>query len=170
MGGISVLVLMSIASFIFAIFLAIIVYEIAVYIFESVSIMCMCKNLKYKAPIIAWIPFYNKYLLGKIVGNKVLGITLVSLNILTICSLIGSYIQTPYSTVSFIIFLIFSLIVFLLDIIIAHKVYAKSEMKYGDLLTVLSVISIGFLRPIFLFMIRNKINNKESQGQLSNKL
>lgn len=162
MGGISVLFLMSILSFIFAmflaIFLAIIIYKIAVYFFESVSIMCMCKNLKYKAPFAAWIPFYNKYLLGKIAGNKVLGTILALLNGLIVCSLIGSYTQTQYSTVTFVIFLICSLVSFLFDIIIAHKIYTKSKIKYSDLLTVFSVISIGILRPIFLFMIRNKIN------------
>ncbi|MDE6284219.1 MAG: hypothetical protein K2M17_00530, partial [Bacilli bacterium] len=122
MGGISVLFLMGVFSFIFAIFLVIIVYEIAVYFFESVSIMCMCKNLKCKAPFTAWVPFYNKYLLGKIAGNKVLGIILASLNVLFVFSLIGSYSKTQYSTAAFIIFLICSLVSFLFDIIIAHKI------------------------------------------------
>ena len=38
------------------------------YVFESIAIMEMSKNLEYKAVGTAWIPFYNKYLLGKIVG------------------------------------------------------------------------------------------------------
>lgn len=66
MGGISVLFLMSILSFMFltfiAMFLAIIIYVIMTYIFESISIMCISKNLQYKATFTAWIPFYNFFL------------------------------------------------------------------------------------------------------------
>ena len=162
MGGISVLFLMSILSFIFAIIIAILVYQIAVYFFESISIMCMCKNLKYKAPITAWIPFYNKYLLGKIAGSKVLGTILASLNGLTFLFLMFSYSKGKYGGISSLMFLICSLIGFLFDIIVAHKVYDKAEIKYGDLLTVFSVLTVGILRPIFLFMIRNKVSIRDA--------
>ncbi len=162
MGGISVLFLMSIFSFILFAHIAIIIYEIAVYIFESVSIMCMCKNLKYKAPIIAWLPFYNKYLLGKIAGSKSLGIILSSLNFLMVGSLILSYSKNLNSGVFSIIFLICALVGFLFDIIVAHKIYDKAEIKYGDLLTVFSVLTVGILRPIFLFMIRNKVSIRDA--------
>ena len=158
MGGISVLFLMSIFSFILFALIAIIIYEIAVYIFESVSIMCMCKNLKYKAPITAWLPFYNKYLLGKVSGNQVLGIISSLSNIVMICSGIYSYTSTEFSVLAFIIFLIFGLLSFIFDIVLAHKIYAKFKIKYVDLLTVFSVLSIGILRPIFLFLVRNKID------------
>lgn len=162
MGGISVLVLMSILSFIFAIILVLLVYQVMVYFFESISIMCMCKNLKYNAPITAWIPFYNKYLLGKISGSKSLGIILASLNFLMVGSLILSYSKNLNSGVFSIIFLICALVGFLFDIIVAHKIYDKAEIKYGDLLTVFSVLTVGILRPIFLFMIRNKVNIRDA--------
>ena len=77
MAGFSISILMSIIMFMYlffiAIFVAIILYLIISYTFEGISIMCMGKKLKYKNIFTAWIPFYNKYVLGKISNSKVLG-------------------------------------------------------------------------------------------------
>ena len=66
MGGLSVIVLMNILLFLYiffiTIFVAIILYIVISYTFEGISIMCMSKNMGYKNPFTAWIPFYNKYL------------------------------------------------------------------------------------------------------------
>lgn len=168
MGGISVLFLMSILSFMFftfiAIFLAIIFYVIVTYIFESISIMGMSKNLEYRATFTAWIPFYNKYLLSKIAGSKKLGVILALFNIGTVGTGLYCYFQTEFNYIVFIMFLVCIFVGFILDIIVSHKIYMKGTKKYGDILTVLNVVSFGILRPIFLFVIRNKVkkeNDKE---------
>lgn len=165
MGGISVLLLMGFLSFMFftfvAIFLAIIVYEIIAYIFESITIMCMSKNLKYKAPFTAWIPFYHKYLLGKIVGNKVLGVILTFLNIAIVWIGIYCYVQFEMNPILFIIFLLCVFIAFILDIVLSHKIYVNTINQNGNILTILSILTFGILRPIFLFSIRNKVKKTE---------
>ena len=111
MGGISVILLMGILSAIFyiflAIFLLIIIYQIMTYIFESIAIMEMSKNLEYKAVGTAWIPFYNKYLLGKIAGHKILGIIVAVLNGITAVSGTYCYIQTQPNPAIFVIFLVY---------------------------------------------------------------
>ena len=161
MGGISVLILMTILSFIFFIFvaaaLAIIVYTVITYIFESISIMCICKNLQYKAPATAWIPFYNKYLLGKIIGNKILGTITGIINLATIIIGIYCYNLSVLEPIAFAMFLVFLLLGFILDIVISHKIYKNATKKYGDILTILSILSLGVLRPIIIFIIRNKV-------------
>ena len=161
MGGISVFILMTIFSFVLfifiAIFIAIIICEVITYIFESMAIMQMSKNLKYKVPFTAWIPFYNKYLLGKIVGNKILGIIVAVLNGITAFSGTYCYIQTQPNPAIFVIFLVCVLIGFILDIIISHKIYKNATDKYGDIYTILSILTLGILRPIFLFIVRNKV-------------
>ena len=161
MGGISVLILMGILSFMFftfvAIFLAIVVYTVITYIFESIAIMSMSKNLGYKAIYTSWIPFYNKYLLGKIAENKVLGGIAAISNIIITGVGIYCYIQNEFQPIIFLIFLTCVLIGFILDIVISHKIYVKAINKYGDILTIFSVLTLGLLRPIFLFIIRNKI-------------
>lgn len=167
MGGISVLFLMSILSFMFftfiAIFLAIIVYVIITYIFESISIMNMSKNLQYKATFAAWIPFYNKYLLSKIAGSKILGLILTLFNIGTVCIGLYCYFQNEFNYIVFIMFLICIFVGFILDIVVSHKIYINVTPKYGDILTVLSVLTFGILRHIFLFIIRNKINRENDK-------
>ena len=54
MGGFSVVVLMSILSFIYlffiAIFVAVVLYIIMSYTFQGISIMCMCKNIGINNP------------------------------------------------------------------------------------------------------------------------
>lgn len=167
MGGISVLFLMSILSFMFftfiAIFLAIIIYVIMTYIFESISIMCISKKLQYKATFTAWIPFYNKYLLSKIAGSKVLGLILALFNIGTVCTGLHCYFQAEFNYIVFIIFLICIFVGFILDIVVSHKIYKNVTPKYGDILTVLSVLTFGILRPIFLFIIRNNVKKEDNK-------
>ena len=122
MGGLSVIILMNILLFLYiffiTIFVAIILYIVISYTFEGISIMCLSKNMGYKNTFTAWIPFYNKYLLGSIAGNKIMGI--------------------------------------ILDTIISHKIYISHTNKYRDILTIFNILSFGLLRPIFLFMVRNK--------------
>ena len=88
MGGLSVIFLMSILSFIFLIYISLLVitviYVIISYIFEGMTITTINKNLNHKHQYTAWIPFYNKYLLGTIAGNKVLGYLTAILNFINI--------------------------------------------------------------------------------------
>lgn len=74
MAGVSVVVLILFLFFIYLILFAIFILSTLInYIFESISVMCMSKSLGYKNNITSWIPFYNKYILGKISGNKIMG-------------------------------------------------------------------------------------------------
>ena len=100
----------------------------------------------YKNTFTAWIPFYNKYLLGSIAGNKIMGIISGILSFASIYLGIYFYIHKELEIVLFII----------LDTIISHKIYISHTNKYGDILTIFNILSFGLLRPIFLFIIRNK--------------
>ena len=97
MAGFSISILMSIIMFMYlffiAIFVAIILYLIISYTFEGISIMCMGKKLKYKNIFSAWIPFYNKYVLGKISNSKVLGMISCVLSFISVLLGIRFYIQ-----------------------------------------------------------------------------
>ena len=156
MAGFSISILMSIIMFMYlffiAIFVAIILYLIISYTFEGISIMCMGKKLKYKNIFTAWIPFYNKYVLGKISNSKVLGMISCVLSFISVLLGIRFYIQQELEVALFIV-LIISLIV---DTIISHKIYKARANKYGDILTIFNILSFGLLRPIFLFILRNK--------------
>ena len=60
--------------------------------------------------------------------------------------------------------MIFIAIEFILNSIIAYKIYKKTTNKYGDILTVFNVLTLGMLSPIFLFIIRNKIKIVEEEN------
>ena len=77
MGGISVIFLMSFLSLIYFMFIAIlsfiIIYIVISYTMTSITVMSMRKKLKYKNNFISFIPVFNKYLLGNLVNEKLLG-------------------------------------------------------------------------------------------------
>lgn len=160
MGGISVLFLMGLLSFIYffiiSIIAIIIFYVLVSYIFESISIVSMSKRLKYKNAYTGWIPFYNKYILGKIGNSKPLGITLVITTLISTITIILFFVFKEPQSILIIFFLLSALITFILNIILSHKIFNKYSNKYKDIMTILSILSLGFLRPIFLFIIRNE--------------
>lgn len=159
MGGFSVVLLMSIFSFMFLFFLAVFagvaIYTVVSYAFESIFIMARRKKSGYRCSFTAWIPFYNKYLLGKIAGSSTLGAVTGVLALVSVGLSTYLYIHREPELVPFMILALILLVVFILNTIIAHRVYAKSAGKYSDALTILSVLSLGLLRPVFLFALRN---------------
>ena len=66
------------------------------------------------------------------------------------------YIQQELEVALFIVLIISLIVTFILDTIISHKIYKTRANKYGDILTIFNILSFGLLRPIFLFILRNK--------------
>ena len=162
MGGISVIFLMCIFSvwvFVFtAIFATIVIFAVINYIFESISISCIGNKMNCSFKFISWIPFYNKFLLGKIGGNKIIGGILGILNLFIVLFGIYFFVNTKTNYIIVCIFILCLLLSFILDTILSYKIYSKAVNKYSSLLTVLNILSIGILRPIILFVIRNKVS------------
>ena len=147
MGGFGIAILFSLFSFIYLFFVAIaigvILYLLYSYVFQSIASMCMLKNIGYAYPFTAWIPFYHKYLLGKIANKQILGAISGVLSFISICLCVLFSILT----ISFMTTLI-------IETIIAHQIY-KTHTKYADIFTIFTILSFGILKPIFLFIIRN---------------
>ena len=78
------------------------------------------------------------------------------LSFIAICLGTRLYINKKLEIVLFIILVISLIITFILDTMIAHRIYKSRANKYEDILTVFNILSLGLLRPIFLFIIRNK--------------
>ena len=161
MGGISVMLLMGMLSAMYMFFIAVIavliIYFAVSYVFESIA--AMCKNLYYKHSGTAWIPFYNKYLLGKIAGNKALGIIegVLNLSIATVAVLFFCF-ELEIGIIGLIALLACAIASFVIDVIIADKIIKNLNIRYSDVLTVVNVLTFGLLRPIILFIFRNKQN------------
>lgn len=134
-------------------------YLIMSYTFYCISIMSMLKKSSAKKIYPAWIPFYNKYLLGKISENKAMGIISSILSLISIVLIICFFISKKLEIVLFITLVISFIITFILDTIISHKIYKICASKYAEVLTVFNVLTLGVLQPIFLFILRNKFIN-----------
>ena len=156
MGGISVMLLMGMLSAMYVFFIAVIAVLI---IYFAVSYVFECKNLYYKHSGTAWIPFYNKYLFGKIAGNKALGIIegVLNLSIATVAVLFFCF-ELEIGIIGLIALLACVIASFVIDVIIADKIFKNLNIRYSDVLTVVNVLTFGLLRPIILFIFRNKQN------------
>lgn len=154
MGALSVFFLMGILSTLFLIFVSLFIGILCTYVvgylFEGFLVSSLLDTKHYRG----WIPFYNKYLLGNITGNHVLGI------ISSICAfpvlIIGYvlFVMDELNYLLFVVFLVILIIGFIVDHIIAYHFLSK-RCKYASWLIVLSVFSCGFLRPIILFITKN---------------
>lgn len=163
MGGISVMLLMGMLSAVYVFFImaiaVLIIYFAVSYVFESIAAMSMCKNLYYKHSGTAWIPFYNKYLLSKIAGNKVLGIVegVLNLTIATVAVLFFAF-ELEIGIIGLIALLACVIASFVIDVIISDKIFKNLNVRYSDVLTVINALTFGLSRPIILFIFRNKQN------------
>lgn len=154
MGALSVFFLMGILSTLFLIFVSLFIGILCTYVvgylFEGFLVSSLLDTKNYRG----WIPFYNKYLLGNITGDHVLGIisSLCAFPVLIIGYVLFAMDELNY--LLFVVFLVILIIGFIVDHIIAYHFLSK-RCKYASWLIVLSVFSCGFLRPIILFITKN---------------
>lgn len=154
MGALSVFFLMGILSTLFLIFVSLFIGILCTYVvgylFEGFLVSSLLDTKNYRG----WIPFYNKYLLGNITGDHVLGIisSICALPVLIIGYVL--FVMDELNYLLFVVFLVVLIIGFIVDHIIAYHFLSK-RCKYASWLIVLSVFSCGFLRPIILFITKN---------------
>ena len=154
MGALSVFFLMGILSTLFLIFVSLFIGILCTYVvgyfFEGFFVSSLLDTKTYRG----WFPFYNKYLLGNITGDHVLGIisSLCAFPVLIIGYVL--FVMDELNYLLFVVFLVILIIGFIVDHIIAYHFLSK-RCKYASWLIVLSVFSCGFLRPIILFITKN---------------
>lgn len=154
MGALSVFFLMGILSTLFLIFVSLFIGILCTYVVGYLFEGFLVSSLLDTKTDRGWIPFYNKYLLGNITGDRVLGIisAICALPVLIIGYVLFAMDELNYCL--FVVFLIILIIGFIVDHIIAYHFLSK-RCKYASWLIVLSVFSCGFLRPIILFITKN---------------
>lgn len=154
MGALSVFFLMGILSTLFLIFVSLFIGILCTYVvgylFEGFLVSSLLDTKHYRG----WIPFYNKYLLGNITGDRVLGIisSICAFSVLIIGYVL--FVMDELNYLLFVVFLVILIIGFIVDHIIAYHFLSK-RCKYASWLIVLSVFSCGFLRPIILFVTKD---------------
>ena len=74
MGFIGVIVLALVGVLLLALMILTLIYLIVSYILQSLSVKKLFTFSGKKICVRAWIPFYHKYLLGKIANHKIIGV------------------------------------------------------------------------------------------------
>lgn len=142
------------------VFLVVALITIFNYFMESFALYRLCKNNDYKNPILAWIPFYNRIILGEFADNKKMGYATFILNIIYwilffifiyFIDYIPEGIRNAWSTGITVI----SLVTYVLNIILVHLIMKKCIPKAADILTVINVFTFGISKAIVLFVLRN---------------
>lgn len=155
MGGISVLFLMGILSTIFLFFIFIFISMVFTYmigyLFEGLTVSSYLSEKRY----LAWVPFYNKYLLGNITGDHQLGIISAICSAPTIIMGYVLFMMGELNYTLFVVFLIILIVGFIVDHIIAYH-YISQRSKYANILIIISVLTLGVLRPIILFILKDR--------------
>lgn len=168
MGGISVMFLLGMLSFLFFVFIAVLVlaviFTVVRYILDGISVMRMAENLKFRHSGTVWIPFYNSFMIGKIAGNRALGAVSGAFLFVSAGLSIYFYVVGESNDALFAVLLVCLLVAFITDTVLSHRIYRNALGVYGDILTVLTVISLGILRPILLFIIRNRVHEKATEN------
>ena len=102
MAGFGVLIVSGILSAIFLFFIAVFAaaaaYIMASYVLEGFSIACMHKKAGDAHTFPAWIPFYSKYLLGKLADRRVMGAVSALLTLLSVCLCVYFYVCRELNT------------------------------------------------------------------------
>lgn len=146
-------------------YIAIIIWfiiKIVSYIFESIGLTNIAKKENYKYPYIAWILGISHYILGKYCSDKdektdkrhgiiyCILTTVKTIFVILICS--TKIIGNPAIMV---IVIIYFIIYYIIDMIYMNKFY-KKVYKKPEIFTVLTVITLGILKPIFIYTAKIK--------------
>lgn len=129
------------------------VISFILYIFKSFGLLRIAKSENYKYPYIVWIPIVSNYVLGKYCMDKNKSIIY---SILTAINLVVStYLFYLNNEILFYISLIYIVIYFIIDMMVMNKFY-KKVYKTPELFTILTVITLGLLKGIFIYTARIK--------------
>ncbi len=133
--------------------------SVLLYIFNSVGLYKIANREKDKNAYIAWVPYLNRITESKIAfGSSTLGIVMVALQVLSVVFMIitifSTKMQTSVLVLLGLISFIFSSIFKVIDFIGHYKMYEKYG-KSSVIMTILDIISLGILGPLFIFAIRN---------------
>lgn len=126
-------------------------YLVYSYILESIFRMNTCGGPKWTA----WIPFYGQYQLGRLAGMEKLGILTAVCHPAAILLAVW-WVCDP---------LVFSWCCLLLPLVVGFicknmtvsEIFKVRAGERADLYNILSMVTLGALRPIFLFVIRKKV-------------
>ena len=130
-------------------------FIIVLYILSGIGLMGITNKLGQKGSWMAWVPIFNFYLMGKLAFTKIIGWIIVVLIFLgssyssTINGVTktGTILPAPFNAIA-------GYILAALLLTSIYRIYSKVSEK-AVVMMIFTVLSFGFLTPVFLFAIRN---------------
>lgn len=126
-------------------------YLLYSYMLESIFRMRTCGVPAWQA----WIPFYGQVLLGGLVRRKRLGI-LTAVCHGAVIALAVWWVYDPL-TITWHCLLLSLVAGFAAKSVIAGEIFRNWEEDRAGVYLILSILTLGALRPIFLFALRKKV-------------
>lgn len=150
---------------------AILIITAMKYVFESIFLYKYSKRAGYPHPLTAWIPIYNKCILGRAAGKENYGKYIcvfvcirITYHIFTnIVFLMADAINNDMlseaiskcTEMMYLLPVVLLLVGFILNLYLAHIIIKRAFPETAIFLTLLNIFTLGFSRPIILFIIRN---------------
>lgn len=134
------------------------------YAFNSIGLYKISKREDEPLSILSWVPYLNKYILGRVAfKSNVQAIIMTILVIIEFIASAGVLFVKDIQIVHILsaIVAVLSLLTCIYTFIAHYKVFLKYS-KSVVLMTILDVISLGLLGPIFIFAIRD--NDLKTNG------
>lgn len=150
----------------FGVFLAVyiiyLILKFVLYIFQSLGLLRIAKKENYKYPYIVWLPGLSHYVLGNYCLDKKKSIFYSILGLVHFVVPLILNLRVIYDMVEDIImpiYIILVIVYFIVDMLVMNKFY-KKVYKKNELFTILTIITFGMLKPIFIYTARiKKITN-----------
>lgn len=167
MAGFWIVIMFGWIGIVILIALAVVVLvNIVCYLFESLAINEYMKRMSLKGRFKAFVPCYNKYVLGVMSDNPWLGIIEAVVNGIKLLSLLALYVSPEgWFEYAFVLFVITALLSFVLNTIMASEIFYLFT-KNRAIYTALSIVTLGIARPIFLFVFMNRSKGYEQRRQI----
>ncbi len=151
-------IFLSILFFIICFLVILAIVKFTLYIFQSFGLLNIAKKEGYKYRYISWIPGLSHYILGKFCLKKNLAIIYTILTVINI--LLFVLVIFIENSILFYLFLVFTILYFVIDMLVMNKFY-KKVYKTPEIFTIFTIITFGFLKPIFIYTSRiKKITNE----------
>jgi len=138
------------------------IFKIISYIFEGIGLTNIAQKENYKYPYIAWIIGISHYILGKYCSdkdektNRINGIIYSILTTVKIIFVILIWkTKIIENSILMLIIIIYFIIYYIIDMIYMNKFY-KKVYKNPKIFTILTVITLGIFKPIFIYTSKIK--------------
>lgn len=125
--------------------------ELGLYLFQSFGLLRIAKKEGFRYPYLVWLPAVSHYYLGKCCMKNLWSLIYA---LLTAANLLLPLVAGLLSSGTLIsVSLWYSVAYFIVDMVVMHRFYAR-VYKVPELYTIFTVLTLGILKPIFIFTSR----------------